>query len=264
MSPVYSLQVADLADLPSVEAALSAADIDMGRPTLFLSECVMVYMDPKHSDALIQWIAGKFTQAAIMVYEQIRPYDAFGKVMMDYLATRGCPLKSLPVYPDIPSVEERYLSRGWKAVSVADMNDVYYKHLPRPLVAHGEKVEIFDELEEWHLMAAHYSITIASTVPPPAGAAGEGEGAGGEAKAEAGEGACAEVVPGAAGSGQAVPVPSSADVMPSHEGDRPVGLLGGGVGRAGRVDDVEGLWMAAAEGAPRLASVGQLLWGHRG
>lgn len=58
-------------------------------PTFFLSECVMVYMEPAESRALIRWVADSFTRAVFVTYEQIHPDDAFGRVMMENLAVRA-------------------------------------------------------------------------------------------------------------------------------------------------------------------------------
>ena len=50
---------------------------------------------------------------------------------------------------------------GWDSVRVHDMNEVYGGMLDRSEVARVEKLELFDELEEWHLINAHYSVAIA-------------------------------------------------------------------------------------------------------
>jgi len=52
---------------------------------MFLSECVMIYMDPKDSDAIVQWISENVPTAMIMAYEQILPNDAFGQMMIKNL-----------------------------------------------------------------------------------------------------------------------------------------------------------------------------------
>ena len=52
-------------------------------PTLFISECVLVYMPGEDSGRVIEWAASIFTGGAVfMTYEQIRPDDAFGRTMM--------------------------------------------------------------------------------------------------------------------------------------------------------------------------------------
>jgi tRNA wybutosine-synthesizing protein 4 len=51
-------------------------------PTLFLSECVMIYMEPQHSQAIISWIRESLKTAFFCWYEQIRPNDPFGREMV--------------------------------------------------------------------------------------------------------------------------------------------------------------------------------------
>ena len=40
-------------------------------PTLFLAECVLVYIPTKSSHSLLSTLAAKFTQAAFLNYEQV-------------------------------------------------------------------------------------------------------------------------------------------------------------------------------------------------
>lgn len=56
---------------------------------------------------------------------------------------------------------KRYLDRNWEYCCCTDMNDVYYRFIPRSHVRRAERIEMFDEFEEWHLMASHYSLSIA-------------------------------------------------------------------------------------------------------
>ena len=58
-------------------------------PTLLLFECVLVYMEPAASDAILRWFVEYFfdRKAAVggIVYEMFGLEDAFGKVMVDNL-----------------------------------------------------------------------------------------------------------------------------------------------------------------------------------
>ena len=61
-------------------------DFSFDRPTLFLSECVLIYMPVSKSKHIIDWIAKNFHNgAAFALYEQILPNDAFGKQMIKNL-----------------------------------------------------------------------------------------------------------------------------------------------------------------------------------
>lgn len=50
-----------------VETALAKCDLDTNAPTFILAECVLVYMRPDESEALLKMLASKFTTAVIVV-----------------------------------------------------------------------------------------------------------------------------------------------------------------------------------------------------
>ena len=136
----YRLVGSDLRDIAALDAAVQRAGYTRGVPTLFIAECVLVYMEADEADAVIRWAAslcrpasegraggaggvgggageageagGKeggvgVCQGAIAVYEQIGPNDPFGRVMVDNIQRRGCPLRSLATYPDKASLRRR-------------------------------------------------------------------------------------------------------------------------------------------------------------
>lgn len=47
------------------------AELDVSQPTLFLAECVLVYMDEKQSENLLKDIAKTFTTVSFINYEQV-------------------------------------------------------------------------------------------------------------------------------------------------------------------------------------------------
>lgn len=69
--PSYHIMGVDLRNTEDVEQKLKQAEIDFELPTIFLSECVLVYMESKHSVNLIKWVASKFQDAAFVNYEQV-------------------------------------------------------------------------------------------------------------------------------------------------------------------------------------------------
>ena len=166
----YHLVAADLRDVQGLEEALGRAAFDAALPTLFVSECVLIYMDAELSAPLLAWAAatcGGSSSAgagcAFVAYEQLRPHDPFGRTMVANLERRGCALKSLAAHP-LPSAQVRRFERaGWKRARCRDMNSTYYGFLPSPLVASAARREIFDEVEEWHLIMAHYGLVVATT-----------------------------------------------------------------------------------------------------
>lgn len=162
---------ADLRMLSEVTESMKRAGFRGDVPTLFISECVLVYMQSLHGDGIIGWAANAVPDApsAMLVYEQSNPNDPFGKVMVENLMRRGCPLLSIHDYPTLEAQRERYQQRGWSQCTLADMNEVYDKLLDAKDVQRIQRLELLDEFEEWHLIQAHYFLLVASK-------GGEGEG----------------------------------------------------------------------------------------
>lgn len=96
-SPVYHLLPVDLRLGPEALAPLLTESSTLGSPVLFnnlptllLFECVLAYVQPEASNALIRWFVDYFSPVpnAVLgglVYEMFGLEDAFGKVMLNNL-----------------------------------------------------------------------------------------------------------------------------------------------------------------------------------
>lgn len=127
-TPTYHLLPADLRLSPSVtlDNLLASPTTDSttkpilspSLPTLLLFECVLVYMSPSHSSALLQWFAGYFSSsqdgAALgsIVYEMFGLKDAFGRVMVNNLKVYCPRLNTTWNGDNIYNREEMSLSQG--------------------------------------------------------------------------------------------------------------------------------------------------------
>lgn len=159
-SEQYRLFSQDICDLRGLESALLDAGLDFNAPTLIFAECVLSYLDTKHSDALVEWTSSRFTHTALAVYEQVEPDDAFGIVMLKHFESLGSPLKSLYKYPDLLSVRRRYLTRGYDVCDCVGMAD-FVGRLDAEEARRFQGLEPFDEFEEWLEKCAHYAFTLA-------------------------------------------------------------------------------------------------------
>ena len=104
-SSVYNLLPVDLrtppaASLAPLLASNSGKDdeplLSPSLPTLLLFECVLAYMAPDASNALIRWFVNHFAAAGAtagplggVVYEMFKLNDAFGRVMLHNLKVRA-------------------------------------------------------------------------------------------------------------------------------------------------------------------------------
>jgi tRNA wybutosine-synthesizing protein 4 len=95
-----------------------------------------------------------------VTYDPIKPDDAFGRQMLMNLEARGCPFRSLAAARDADATAERLRACGWHRAQCRDMNHVYSRVLEPQARRAAERVEMLDELEEWHLMLAHYALAV--------------------------------------------------------------------------------------------------------
>lgn len=86
----YHLIGIDLRHISELANKLTQAEVDFNIPTLFLAECVLVYVDTSAASTLLKWLAGKFSNSVFVNYEQVNMRDKFGQVMLSNLRCRGC------------------------------------------------------------------------------------------------------------------------------------------------------------------------------
>ncbi|KAJ1651869.1 carboxy methyl transferase for protein phosphatase 2A [Dispira simplex] len=160
-SPGYTLLSGDLRHfLTDLGPRLLAQGLDPTVPTLFLSECVLIYLESPHADNIIRWAATHLSSTFFLKYEQIRPEDAFGKMMIRNLRQRGLELRGITAYPDLASQAQRYRDLGWDHSQALSIREIYHA-LPKNEIDRINRLEMLDELEEFDLLGDHYCITWA-------------------------------------------------------------------------------------------------------
>ncbi len=149
----------DLRSIPGgLAETLQQNGFNATEPTLFLVECVLVYLERSINDSITETIASSVTNRSTPVYfasyDQVNPHDAFGRIMMTNLAERGCPLRSIE--QDVDSQKSRLARLGFPRVRVEHMS--YFTTR-----CQTKRPEIIDEVEELNLLQNHYMFTLAST-----------------------------------------------------------------------------------------------------
>ncbi|XP_072312620.1 leucine carboxyl methyltransferase 1 [Eucyclogobius newberryi] len=157
----YCLIGADLRDISSLDEKLKKFQLNTELPTVFVSECVLIYMSPTYSSNLVGWASETFHTAMFINYEQVNMSDRFGQVMIENLQHRHCTLAGVEVCQSLDSQKERFLKSGWERSDALDMMTVY-SMLPQEDVERIERLEFLDEKELLQQLLQHYSICWAT------------------------------------------------------------------------------------------------------
>lgn len=156
----YHLIGVDLRNIHDFENKLNQTEINYSLPTLFISECVLVYIESDCVHKLLSWISSKFLNSLFINYEMINMNDIFGNVMLENLRTRGCTLAGIVACKNLDTQKDRFINCGWRGSKSWDMVQVYYA-LPAAERQRIESIEFLDEQELLMQLFQHYCICIA-------------------------------------------------------------------------------------------------------
>ena len=155
------LHAMDLRDLTKKSPPI-ISDLRHDLPTLILSECCLCYLPPEEATSVLQYFTMHLDDAlSLILYEPIRPFDAFGKVMVSNLASRGIHLQTLKRYATMTAQRQRLRLAGFQdgqgARDILQLyeSDEWIGATERDRV---ERLEWLDEVEEWRLLASHYCV----------------------------------------------------------------------------------------------------------
>lgn len=159
-APNYHIMGVDLRNIDEVNNKLQQAEIDYKMPTIFLAECVLVYIESQNCKNLLKWLAEKFEQAVFVNYEQVNMNDRFGEVMLSNLRARGCSLAGVDSCISLDTQISRFLECGWNGCKAWDMVQVYQSLSPSER-QRIERIEMLDETELLTQLFQHYCLVIA-------------------------------------------------------------------------------------------------------
>lgn len=157
----YHLVGCDLRELDVFEAkVVHESGLDLKLPTVFLAECVLVYMSCEESSALLSWITRNFAHAVLISYDPVNMGDKFAEVMVENLKRRNCFLAGIQACSTLSSQEARALATGWNQCNVWTMSQVYHS-IPASEKQRVERLEPLDEQELLEQLLAHYCLCLA-------------------------------------------------------------------------------------------------------
>lgn len=140
---------------------------DRNAPTLFLMECVLMYIPEESSRDLLEAIPKNFPNACLCCYEPILGSDAFGNMMEQNLVKAGvavstsCLLNSRTLREQL----RKAIAAGFTKALGCDMYSAYETVMTQEQRSRANRCEFLDEVEEWMLIMRHYCFFVACVGP---------------------------------------------------------------------------------------------------
>jgi tRNA wybutosine-synthesizing protein 4 len=120
-------------------------------------------MENSDSSKVLKFLTEFITSnIAIIVFEMINPTDPFGMTMIENLEARGCQLLGLKDVRDEEAQVSRMIDSGFKNAHCESMLKIHNSKLNDTERTRIERLEMFDEFEEWELIQTHYCICVGS------------------------------------------------------------------------------------------------------
>lgn len=138
--------------------------LDFSLPTLFITECVLVYMQNEHSNKLLSYLSENFKLCSFVSYEQVNLDDKFGEIMLANMELRSCKLLGIEACHSIDSQLNRFINNGFSlnACQVITMTDYYKNKMSQRERERIEAIEFLDENELLFQLMDHYCVCIAA------------------------------------------------------------------------------------------------------
>ncbi|KAH8977068.1 S-adenosyl-L-methionine-dependent methyltransferase, partial [Lactarius hatsudake] len=151
----------------SLELLLGSGDeplLSPSLPTFLRFKCILAYMAPSASDALIQWFINYFVSPSssplsVVVYEMFKLGDTFRQVMLNNLKSHGISLPSTEAYPDITSLSHRFLDLGFTAAQALTLREIRSRYVGPQELQWLLQLKMLDKVEELELVLNHYAIS---------------------------------------------------------------------------------------------------------
>ncbi|KAH3675897.1 hypothetical protein WICMUC_002467 [Wickerhamomyces mucosus] len=164
-TPNYTVLSCDLKNINLFLKQLEYLELnDENITKIYIAEVSIAYMLPKYADPVIK-ATSQFPNSHFLLLEQLLPSGldhGFARTMMFHFSKLNSPLNSVETYPTIEKQIQRFTNLGYNGTVEAQDLFSFWKSLPREIKEKVNKVEHFDEWEEFIVFGQHYLILHAS------------------------------------------------------------------------------------------------------
>ena len=94
----FNMVGCNMTDTETLQDRLDTLNFDWKLPTIVFCECSLTYVEASQSISLLCWLTRKISKMLFIDYEQIRPFDSFGKIMVRHFKNRNSALKCVEYY----------------------------------------------------------------------------------------------------------------------------------------------------------------------
>ena len=165
----FDLRLSPLQLFETLQSALHGFDPSV--PTLFLFECVLMYLPESSAISLLRGVSSVCGPNAIVaIYDPALGNDGFGRVMEQHLTRAGVAVPPtmdssdqlcLTACRTIDSHLDHLTACGFDIAIGCDMLAAYDTVIGLAQRARANAVEMLDEIEEWMLIMRHYCLVVA-------------------------------------------------------------------------------------------------------
>lgn len=165
----FDLRLLPLQLFETLQSALHGFDPSV--PTLFLFECVLMYLPESSAISLLRGVSSVCGPNAIVaIYDPALGNDGFGRVMEQHLTRAGVAVPPtmdssdqlcLTACRTIDSHLDHLTACGFDIAIGCDMLAAYDTVIGLAQRARANAVELLDEIEEWMLIMRHYCLVVA-------------------------------------------------------------------------------------------------------
>jgi [phosphatase 2A protein]-leucine-carboxy methyltransferase len=128
-------------------------------PTLLISECCICYLEVAEASKVVKYFTDRIPSLSIVIYEPVYPHDPFGKQMVSNLAARHIRMPTLEEYTDTGKQKARLRNAGFDFVHSLTIGSIWEDWIAPEEKERVDSLEGLDEVEEWNLLAGHYSVS---------------------------------------------------------------------------------------------------------